>query len=211
MHLNEETIKSETVFEGKILYVTRDVAKLENGREVIRDVIHHNGGVCVVPLTEQGQVLMVRQFRYPHHCVTLEVPAGKLEQGEEPLTCGIRELWEETGARAESMEYLGSLFPTPAYDTEVIHMYLAKGLQVGGSQKLDPDEFVDVERIDLREAVNMVLRNEIQDAKTQIALMKTYLLEQQKKQGMYTFPAEIQNGLYKGIGIVGGFFCFQQC
>lgn len=78
------------------------------------------------------------------------------------------------------MEYLGSLFPTPAYDTEVIHMYLAKGLQVGGSQKLDPDEFVDVERIDLREAVNMVLRNEIQDAKTQIALMKTYLLEQQK-------------------------------
>ena len=132
MHLNEETIKSETVFEGKILYVTRDVAKLENGREVIRDVIHHNGGVCVVPLTEQGQVLMVRQFRYPHHCVTLEVPAGKLEQGEEPLTCGIRELWEETGARAESMEYLGSLFPTPAYDTEVIHMYLAKGLQVGG-------------------------------------------------------------------------------
>mgnify|MGYP002565157782 FL=1 len=180
MHLNEETIKSETVFEGKILYVTRDVAKLENGREVIRDVIHHNGGVCVVPLTEQGQVLMVRQFRYPHHCVTLEVPAGKLEQGEEPLTCGIRELWEETGARAESMEYLGSLFPTPAYDTEVIHMYLAKGLQVGGSQKLDPDEFVDVERIDLREAVNMVLRNEIQDAKTQIALMKTYLLEQQE-------------------------------
>lgn len=184
MHLNEETIKSETVFEGKILYVTRDVAKLENGREAIRDVIHHNGGVCVVPLTEQGQVLMVRQFRYPHHCVTLEVPAGKLEQGEEPLTCGIRELWEETGTRAETMEYLGSLFPTPAYDTEVIHMYLAKGLQVGGSQKLDPDEFVDVERIDLREAVNMVLRNEIQDAKTQIALMKTYLLEQQKKQGM---------------------------
>ena len=180
----EKTLSSETLFEGRVITLTKDTALLENGKTATREVVHHHGGACILPYFADGTICMVRQFRYPHHCVTLEVPAGKLEQGEEPLTCGIRELWEETGTRAESMEYLGSLFPTPAYDTEVIHMYLAKGLQVGGSQKLDPDEFVDVERIDLREAVNMVLRNEIQDAKTQIALMKTYLLEQQKKQGM---------------------------
>ena len=183
-NLTEKQVESREIFDGYIMHVFKDTVELPNGKLAPREYMRHVGAVCVVPLLDDGSVLLERQFRYPHHCVTLEVPAGKLEQGEEPLTCGIRELWEETGTRAESMEYLGSLFPTPAYDTEVIHMYLAKGLQVGGSQKLDPDEFVDVERIDLREAVNMVLRNEIQDAKTQIALMKTYLLEQQKKQGM---------------------------
>ena len=184
MELYEKTIESKEVYKGKIFTLKRDVVELPNGKTTERDVVSHHGGVGVIAMTADGKIPTVRQYRKGIERISLEIPAGKLEQGEEPLTCGIRELWEETGARAESMEYLGSLFPTPAYDTEVIHMYLAKGLQVGGSQKLDPDEFVDVERIDLREAVNMVLRNEIQDAKTQIALMKTYLLEQQKKQGM---------------------------
>lgn len=176
MHLNEETRSSELIYQGKILHITKDIAMLENGTEAIREVVHHNGGVCVVPLTESGEGLMVEQYRYPQHCVTLEIPAGKLEQGEEPLQCGVRELKEEAAAEADEMIYLGKLYPTPAYDTEIIHMYLAKGLHFS-AQDLDEDEFLDVRRIPLEKAVQMVLRDEIPDAKTQIALMKTYLTE----------------------------------
>ena len=171
MHLNEETIKSETVFEGKILYVTRDVAKLENGREAIRDVIHHNGGVCVVPLTEQGQVLMVRQFRYPYSEVLLELPAGKLEYGEDPFEAGKRELREETGAVAEHYIDLGKFYPTPGYCGEIIHMYAANGLSFT-SLDLDDDEFLAPEKIPLEKAVEMVMNNEIRDGKTQAAVLK---------------------------------------
>ena len=176
MHLNEETKSSELIYQGKILHITKDIALLENGTEAIREVVHHNGGVCVVPLTDQNEVLMVEQYRYPQHCVTMEIPAGKLEQGEEPLTCGVRELKEEAGAVADEMIYLGKLYPTPAYDTEIIHMYLAKGLHFS-TQDLDEDEFLDVRRVPLSEAVQMILRDEIPDAKTQIALMKAYLLQ----------------------------------
>ena len=97
MHLQEKTIGSETTYLGKVFYVTKDTARLEDGKAVQRDVVHHSGGVCVVPLTEKGTVLMVKQFRYPMQQVTLEVPAGKLEKGEDPADCGKRELREEAG------------------------------------------------------------------------------------------------------------------
>ena len=147
MHLQEKTIGSETTYQGKVFYVTKDTAQLEDGKAVQRDVVHHSGGVCVVPLTEKGTVLMVKQFRYPMQQVTLEVPAGKLE-----------------------------LFPTPAYDTEVIHMYLAQELSAPEEQELDEGEFLDVTELPLEEAVQMVMNNEIPDAKTQIALLKTWVL-----------------------------------
>lgn len=92
MHLQEKTTGSEKTYQGKVFYVTRDTAELEDGKEVQRDVVHHSGGVCVVPLTEKGTVLMVKQFRYPMQQVTLEIPAGKLEAGEDPADCGRREL-----------------------------------------------------------------------------------------------------------------------
>ncbi len=175
MHLDEKTLESNLVYDGKIVKLYRDKALLENNSEVIREVIKHPGGVCVVPLTEENEVIMVTQLRYPHHKVLTEIPAGKLEWGEDHFECGKRELKEETGCTAEKYDYLGCLLPTPAYDTEIIHMYLARGLSQA-EQKLDEDEFLDVKKIPFEKAVEMVMNGEITDAKTQLALLKTKLL-----------------------------------
>lgn len=172
MHLEEKTLSSELKFDGKVVKLFVDKAELENGDIVTREMIKHPGGVCIVPLDEENNVLMVRQFRYPTHKVLLEIPAGKLEFGENHRECGLRELKEETGCTCDEFTYLGSLIPTPAYDTEVIHIYLARGLH-GGEQDLDEDEFLEVKKIPLEKAVEMVMNNEIEDAKTQIALLKT--------------------------------------
>lgn len=181
MHLQEKTTGSEKTYQGKVFYVTRDTAELEDGKEVQRDVVHHSGGVCVVPLTEKGTVLMVKQFRYPMQQVTLEIPAGKLEAGEDPADCGRRELREEAGRTCGKYTPLGKLFPTPAYDTEVIHMYLAQKLSAPEAQDLDDGEFLDVTELPLKQAVQMVMDGEIPDAKTQIALLKTYVLLQKEQ------------------------------
>lgn len=172
MHLEEKTISSEMMYDGKIVKLLRDSVELENGKTALREVIKHPGGVGIVPLDEDNNVLMVRQFRYPHGKVLLEIPAGKLEYGENPRECGLRELKEETGCTCDSFEYLGNLIPTPAYDTEVIHMYLARGFH-SGEQNPDEDEFLEIEKIPLEKAVEMIMNNEIADAKTQIALLKT--------------------------------------
>lgn len=175
MHLFEKTIESEVKYEGKILTVCSDKAELENGSVVRRDVIKHSGGVCVVPVTEDGDVLFVRQFRYPFAKVLLEVPAGKLNYGEDHYQCGLRELEEETGCTAENYQYLGCMYPTPAYCSEITYMYLASGLK-DGKQHLDDDEFLEVEKIPLDKAVEMVMNNEIEDAKTQLALLKAKMI-----------------------------------
>lgn len=181
MHLQEKTTGSEKTYQGKVFYVTRDTAELEDGKEVQRDVVRHSGGVCVVPLTEKGTVLMVKQFRYPMQQVTLEIPAGKLEAGEDPADCGRRELREEAGRTCGKYTPLGKLFPTPAYDTEVIHMYLAQELSAPEAQDLDDGEFLDVTELPLEQAVQMVMDGKIPDAKTQIALLKTYVLLQKEQ------------------------------
>lgn len=172
MHLEEKTISSEMMYDGKIVKLLCDSVELENGKTALREVVKHPGGVGIVPLDENNNVLMVRQFRYPHKRVLLEIPAGKLEYGENPRECGLRELKEETGCTCDSFEYLGNLIPTPAYDTEVIHMYLARGLH-SGEQNPDEDEFLEIEKIPLEKAVEMIMNNEISDAKTQIAILKT--------------------------------------
>lgn len=174
-HLKEQKISSELIYEGRILRVTRDIVKLENGAETVREVVHHNGGACVVPLTDECEVMLVRQFRYPHSCETLEVPAGKLELGEDPMECAKRELEEEVGAKSEQLYSLGNFLPTPAYDKEITYMYLAQGLQFG-AQHLDEGEFLDVVKMPLQKAVQMVMENKIPDGKTQIALLKTWMM-----------------------------------
>lgn len=175
MHLQEKTVGTEPIFDGKIIKVQRDRAELENGAVVTRELVIHPGGVCIVPVNENGEVYLVKQFRYPFQEVLTEVPAGKLEFGENHRDAGLRELKEETGAECENFEYLGVMYPSVAYLTEKIHMYLARGLSFGKAH-LDEGEFLDVMQIPLDEAVEMVMRGEIPDAKTQIALLKTKMI-----------------------------------
>lgn len=176
MHLYEKTTESKIVYEGKIFKIKSDKVLLENNTEAVREVIMHHGGVCVLPLTENNEIIMVKQYRYPFSSVLLEIPAGKLNENEDHLECGKRELLEETGAVAEEMIYLGPIYPIPAYVTEQIHVYIAKGLSFQ-SQNLDADEFLDVVKIPFDEALRMVLDNEIKDGKTQIAIMKARLMQ----------------------------------
>ena len=171
MHLEEKTISVEQIYNGKIIDVTREKVLLENKSEAYREVVHHSGGVCILPINDKGEVLFVRQFRYPFKEVLLEIPAGKRENGEDPKECGLRELKEEVGAVSKDITFLGKLYPTVAYDTEVIYMYMAQNLSFG-EQKLDEDEFLDIVKIPLDKAYKMVLNDEIPDAKTQIAILK---------------------------------------
>ena len=175
--LTEEKVASEEIYKGKVVHLFRDTVRLPNGREATREVVRHNGAVCVVPLTEEGEVLMVRQYRYPFGRVLLEVPAGKIDPGEAPEDCAKRELSEETGATAETLTYLGDYYPSVAILDENIRMYLAKGLTFHTAH-LDDDEFLQLERIPLKTLAEQVLAGEIPDGKTQTAILKVWCLEQ---------------------------------
>ena len=149
---------------------------LENGKTALRDVVEHPGGVCVLPLTEDNEVILVKQFRYPYQEVLFEIPAGKLDKGEEdPLHCGMRELEEEAGVTAGDYLSLGQMYPSPGYCDEVIHMFLARQLQPS-QQHLDEDEFLEVYKMPFAQVLKMVTEGEIRDAKTQIAVLKTAVL-----------------------------------
>ena len=141
MNLTEKTLSETYPFRGRIINLRVDSVELPNGRTSSREVVEHPGGVCIAALTEQDELLFVRQFRYPYKEVLLELPAGKLNLGEDPLECGKRELKEETGVTAERYVSLGKLYPSPGYTGEIISMYYAEGLSLG-EQKLDDDEFL---------------------------------------------------------------------
>ena len=176
MELKEKRLSGETVFDGKIMHVRRDRVQLGDGSEAFREVVDHSGGVCVLALDDEGRALLVRQFRYPHEKVLREIPAGKLERGEDPFEAAKRELKEETGAVAEIWSSLGEIYPTPAYCGEIIRMYLAQELTFGETAP-DEGEFLEVERIDFDRLVEQVLGGEIRDAKTVAAVLKAKLLQ----------------------------------
>lgn len=171
MDFTEKTLSQEYKYKGKIIQMRVDSVLLPDGKPATREVIEHNGGVCVVPLTADNNILMVRQYRYPYSETILEIPAGKRDGDEAPLICGKRELLEETGAVAQEYKFLGKLYPSPGYCGEIIYMYAARGLTFG-KQQTDEDEFLAVEKIPLDNLVDMILSGEITDAKTQTAVLK---------------------------------------
>ena len=181
MNLEEKELSREYIYKGKIINMRRDTALLPDGREAFREVVEHPGGVAVAALTENDEILMVRQFRYPYGEVILEIPAGKrADKNEVPIECGRRELREETGAVAENFFSLGELYPTPGSVDEIIYIFGATNLTFGDTDP-DDDEFLEVERIPLEKAVEMVLSGEIKDAKTGLAVLKLKLLRDNGK------------------------------
>ena len=176
MKIKEELIKSDYKFKGKIFTVREDTVLLPNGQQANREVIEHPGGVSILAITNDRKILMVEQFRAGPRIVTLEVPAGKLEYGEDPKACGLRELVEETGYIAGKFEKIGSFYLTPGYANELIYIYVAKELTYDKSNP-DNDEFLNVKAYDYETLLQMVMNNEIKDAKTVISILfaKEYL------------------------------------
>ena len=180
-NLFEKTLSSKRVFDGKIVNVRWDSVELVNGKTSYREVVEHAGGVVILAVDEKNRAYMVRQFRYPIGRAMLEVPAGKLEKGEDPLEGAIRELREETGLTAEKIIYFGGTYPSPGFCDEQLHIYLALGLTQGEACP-DEDEFLNLEVIDLDELAAMIMRGELQDGKSinAIFMAREYLRNNQR-------------------------------
>ena len=180
--MKETAIHQETVFSGRVLHVRVDKVELENGRQSTREICLHPGGVGVLPLTEDGQVVLVQQFRYAYGEELWEIPAGKLERGEEPAVCGARELKEETGYTAKELIPLGCIYPSPGYVDERLYIFLAKGLSEGEATP-DEEEFVNVKKIPFEDLLAQVMRDEIHDGKTVTAVLKTARILEEEQHG----------------------------
>ena len=171
MKYYEKRLVAKTVYTGTIVNVRHDTVELQNGNRAGREVVEHPGGVGIVPVTTDNKVLMVRQYRYPMEQELLEIPAGKLDAGEDPYECAVRELSEETGCTAGRIIDLGAIYPSPGYCREILYLYLALDLRYG-EMHLDENELLSIEPIDLDELVEKATANELRDAKTIIAILK---------------------------------------
>ena len=172
MELEEKTVSSRLIFDGKVVHLYKDTVRLPDGAESVREYVKHIGAVCILPLTDDGEVILERQYRYAVRQILTEIPAGKLDApDEDPLEAAKRELREETGATERVMIPLGDYYGSPAILGERIRMFLAKGLTFGETE-FDEDEFLEVFRLPLDEAEAAVLRGEIPDGKTQAAILR---------------------------------------
>jgi len=179
MELNEKTLKKEYVYEGRIINVRSDTAEQPDGLIVPREVVEHPGGVGIALEDEEGKFFFVRQWRYAQYEETLEYPAGKKEKGEDPLDTAKREIVEETGYEGKDFVYLGKMYPTPAYDEEVIDLYYARAGEYKG-QHLDEDEHINLVRLTLDEITDLIVQGKVPDAKT---MGMTFLVKEKKERG----------------------------
>lgn len=175
----EKQLSSETIFTGRVFTVTVDKVEQETGRISTREVVHHNGGLCVCAVDDEDNVYFVRQFRYAFGQELLELPAGKREGTEDPMEGAIRELQEEVGCQAAHVEDLGKIYPSTGYLTEVLHCYYATGLTFT-KQHLDEGEFLDVVKMPFSEALEKVISGEIRDGKSQIMILKVDALRRRR-------------------------------
>ncbi len=188
LDLTETMVSSEKLLSGKFLHVKRDVVRLPNGREAGREYVVHPGAVVLIPLLDNGDVVLERQFRYPIGQVMIEFPAGKLDPGEEPLVCGLRELHEETGYTASEWAYAGPIHLAIAYSTEVIHAYFVRGLSAG-QRALDPDEFLEVFTAPAQQLLAWCADGTVTDAKTlSCAMHLSQYLSGQRELGWQSVP-----------------------
>ena len=180
--LTEVKTQSKEIFDGVILHVFKDTVQLPNGHPATREVIRHVGAVCVVPVTDDGKVVVERQYRYPIDRVITEIPAGKLDSREEDrLHAAQRELREETGITADRWTDMGLYYGAPAYADEKITMYLAQGLH-RGEQHLDEGDFLNVSLVPMEELVEEILQGRITDGKTQAGILKAAMLLKRQKE-----------------------------
>lgn len=180
--LEEKTISSEPIFSGKIITLQVDEVELPNGRTSKREIVKHPGAVAILPLTNDNNIVMVEQFRKPLERTIVEIPAGKLEKGEEPRETAIRELEEETGYECDSLEWLISFYTSPGFADEIVHLYIARGLKKKkDAATLDEDEFVNLLEVSLEEAIQLIKEQKIYDAKTAYAVTYLQLQEAMKK------------------------------
>lgn len=180
MDMTEKTLTTQEVYHGRIIRVRRDEVLLPNGNTSVREVVEHPGGVAVFAMDDEDRVIMVRQFRYPMGEVVLELPAGKLEPGEDPRDSGLRELAEETGLEPRTFLSMGCSYSSPGILAEKIHLYFAKDL-VQGPVHPDDGEFLEVIRVPYDQLMDMVARGEIKDGKTLAGILKASLLLKESK------------------------------
>ena len=180
MCYEEKTMKSERIYEGKIVNLRIDTVELPDKKYSLRDIVEHPGAVGIIPITDDGYMILVKQFRKAVEKVLLEIPAGKIEINEEPKETALRELYEETGYQTDNMEYLFEFYTSPGFSNEKVYMFLAKELYYVG-QNVNKDEYIEIEKFKIEDLMDMIERGEINDSKTMIGIYYANMYINQKK------------------------------